>query len=107
MPAGPRAGRHRRRAFLGLLLLALVVPPARRTVRRFDTIDGHASIGNTPAFTAEVGDLVQWDVIALGDDFHVFHVHGQRRLRHVVPTDSEVPAPSSRTRTTAWSASTV
>jgi hypothetical protein len=48
MPAGPRAGRHRRRAFLGLLLLALVVPPS------------HAS-----AATREYGiqaDELMWDV---------------------------------------------
>jgi FtsP/CotA-like multicopper oxidase with cupredoxin domain len=61
----------------------------------FDTINGHAFIGNTPTFTAKVGDLVQWDVIALGDNFHVFHVHGHRWLRHGVPTDSEVLGPSS------------
>jgi manganese oxidase len=42
------------------------------------TIDGRAFIGNTPVFHATVGDLVQWDVLALGDDFHTFHVHGHR-----------------------------
>ena len=33
----------------------------------FNTIDGRAFIGNTPIFRAKVGDVVQWDVIALGD----------------------------------------
>ena len=46
----------------------------------FMTIDGRAFVGNTPVFHATVGDLVQWDVLALGDDFHTFHVHGHRWL---------------------------
>jgi FtsP/CotA-like multicopper oxidase with cupredoxin domain len=44
----------------------------------FMTIDGRAFVGNTPVFHAKVGDLVQWDVLALGEDFHTFHVHGHR-----------------------------
>jgi FtsP/CotA-like multicopper oxidase with cupredoxin domain len=44
----------------------------------FMTIDGRAFVGNTPVFHAKVGDLVQWDVLSLGDDFHTFHVHGHR-----------------------------
>ncbi|HZO96504.1 MAG TPA: multicopper oxidase domain-containing protein [Gaiellaceae bacterium] len=44
----------------------------------FMTIDGRAFVGNTPVFHARVGDLVQWDVLTLGDDFHTFHVHGHR-----------------------------
>jgi FtsP/CotA-like multicopper oxidase with cupredoxin domain len=44
----------------------------------FMTINGRAFIGNTPVFHARVGDLVQWDVLALGDDHHTFHVHGHR-----------------------------
>jgi FtsP/CotA-like multicopper oxidase with cupredoxin domain len=45
---------------------------------KFMTIDGRAFVGNTPVFHAKVGDLVQWDVLALGSDFHTFHVHGHR-----------------------------
>ena len=45
---------------------------------QFMTIDGRAFVGNTPVFRAKVGDLVQWDVMALGSDFHTFHVHGHR-----------------------------
>jgi FtsP/CotA-like multicopper oxidase with cupredoxin domain len=44
----------------------------------FMTINGRAFVGNTPVFHARVGDLVQWDVLALGDDHHTFHVHGHR-----------------------------
>jgi manganese oxidase len=45
---------------------------------KFMTIDGRAFVGNTPVFHAKVGQLVQWDVMALGSDFHTFHVHGHR-----------------------------
>lgn len=45
---------------------------------KFMTIDGRAFVGNTPVFKAKVGELVQWDVMALGSDFHTFHVHGHR-----------------------------
>ncbi len=44
----------------------------------FMTIDGRAFVGNTPVFHARVGDLVQWDVLSLGDEHHTFHVHGHR-----------------------------
>jgi FtsP/CotA-like multicopper oxidase with cupredoxin domain len=47
----------------------------------FNTIDGRAFVGNTPVFHARVGDLVQWDVLALGDDHHTFHVHAHRWKR--------------------------
>jgi FtsP/CotA-like multicopper oxidase with cupredoxin domain len=45
---------------------------------KFMTIDGRAYVGNTPVFRAKVGELVQWDVMAMGSDFHTFHVHGHR-----------------------------
>ncbi len=45
---------------------------------RFMTINGRAFVGNTPVLHARRGDLVQWDVLALGDDHHTFHVHGHR-----------------------------
>jgi FtsP/CotA-like multicopper oxidase with cupredoxin domain len=66
----------------------------------FMTIDGRAFIGNTPVFHARVGDLVQWDVLALGDDHHTFHVHGHRWLEHGTPTDVKTigPAESYRIR---------
>ena len=46
--------------------------------KNFMTIDGRAFVGNTPVFHAKVGELVQWDVMAMGSDFHTFHVHGHR-----------------------------
>ncbi len=45
---------------------------------RFQTIDGRAFVGNTPVFRARAGQLVQWDVIAMGSEHHTFHVHGHR-----------------------------
>jgi FtsP/CotA-like multicopper oxidase with cupredoxin domain len=59
-------------------------PPDREFVVYFSqtldfmTIDGHAFVGNTPVFHAKVGETVQWDVLAIGDDHHTFHVHGHR-----------------------------
>ncbi len=44
----------------------------------FQTIDGRAFVGNTPTFSAKVGQLVQWDVMAMGSEHHTFHVHGHR-----------------------------
>ena len=47
---------------------------------KFMAIDGRAFVGNTPVFHSTVGDLVQWDVMAMGSDHHTFHVHGHRWL---------------------------
>ena len=44
----------------------------------FRTINGRAFVGNTPVFHAKIGELVQWDVLGIGDLFHTFHVHGHR-----------------------------
>jgi manganese oxidase len=52
----------------------------------FQTINGRAFVGNTPVFEARVGELVQWNVMAMGDEFHTFHVHGHRWL-----TDGDTP----------------
>jgi FtsP/CotA-like multicopper oxidase with cupredoxin domain len=66
----------------------------------FMSIDGRAFVGNTPVFHSRVGDLVQWDVLTLGDDSHTFHVHGHRWLEHGVPRDTRTigPAESFRVR---------
>lgn len=45
---------------------------------KFMTINGRAFVGNTPVLRARRGDLVQWDVLAIGDDHHTFHLHGHR-----------------------------
>ncbi len=46
----------------------------------FQTINGHAFVGNTPVFRSKVGERVQWDVMAIGSEHHTFHVHGHRWL---------------------------
>ena len=48
-----------------------------------------------------VGDLIQWDVMAIGADHHTFHVHGHRwRTAAGVPEDTRTlgPAESFRVR---------
>jgi FtsP/CotA-like multicopper oxidase with cupredoxin domain len=61
----------------------------------FDTIDGRAFVGNTPVFHARVGDVVQWDVLTLGDAHHTFHVHGHRWIgADGVPTDTRTIGPA-------------
>jgi FtsP/CotA-like multicopper oxidase with cupredoxin domain len=61
----------------------------------FETINGRAFVGNTPVLHARVGDSVQWDVLALGDETHVFHVHGHRwRDPDGTSIDSKTVSPS-------------
>jgi manganese oxidase len=65
------------------------------------TINGRAFVGNTPVFSARVGEVVQWNVIALGSEHHTFHVHGHRwRGADGVPLDTRTigPAESFRVR---------
>jgi FtsP/CotA-like multicopper oxidase with cupredoxin domain len=65
------------------------------------TIDGRAFVGNTPVFKARVGEVVQWDVIAMGSEHHTFHVHGHRwRGTDGVSLDTRTigPAESFRVR---------
>ncbi len=66
----------------------------------FATIDGRAFVGNTPVMHSRVGDLVQWDVLALGSEHHTFHVHGHRWLENGIPRDTKTlgPAESFRIR---------
>jgi FtsP/CotA-like multicopper oxidase with cupredoxin domain len=75
-------------------------PPDRRFVVAFsehlgfNTINGRAFIGNTPTFHAKVGDTVEWDVIALGEQFHTFHPHGHRWIGPGgVPIDNQEIGP--------------
>jgi len=65
---------------------------------KFMTIDGRAFLGNTPVFHAKVGDLVQWDVMAMGSDFHTFHVHGHRWIADGVPRDTQTVGPAESFR---------
>jgi FtsP/CotA-like multicopper oxidase with cupredoxin domain len=67
----------------------------------FMTINGRAFVGNTPVYKAKVGEVVQWDVLTMGDDFHTFHVHGHRWIQpDGTPRDTQVigPAESFRVR---------
>jgi FtsP/CotA-like multicopper oxidase with cupredoxin domain len=68
---------------------------------KFMAIDGRAFVGNTPVFRSRVGQLVQWDVMAMGSEHHTFHVHGHRWLTAAgVPRDTQTvgPAESFRVR---------
>lgn len=61
----------------------------------FMTINGRAFVGNTPVFRAKVGDLVQWNVLTLGDQFHTFHIHGHRwRQRDGAFVDTRTVGPA-------------
>ena len=80
-------------------------PPDRRFVvafastLSFDSINGRAFIGNTPTFHAKVGETVEWDVIAMGENFHTFHVHGHRWLDQAgVPKDTQEIGPGGSFR---------
>ena len=65
----------------------------------FMAIDGRAFVGNTPVFHAKVGQLVQWDVMAMGSDFHTFHVHGHRWVSAGnVPQDTRTVGPAESFR---------
>ena len=67
----------------------------------FMTIDGRAFVGNTPVFHAKMGDVVQWDVLALGDEHHTFHVHGHRWRTPgggIIDTQTVGPAESFKIR---------
>jgi len=65
----------------------------------FQTIDGRAFVGNTPVFRAKVGERVQWDVMAMGDEFHTFHVHGHRwRTPDGTPEDTRGLGPAESFR---------
>ena len=88
------AGRHERRPDREFVV---VMAP----MGEFQTIDGRAFVGNTPVFESKVGDVVQWDVLAMGSEHHTFHVHGHGwRTPDGVPEDTKTvgPAESFRVR---------
>jgi FtsP/CotA-like multicopper oxidase with cupredoxin domain len=66
---------------------------------KFMAIDGRAFVGNTPVFHATTGQLVQWDVMAMGSEHHTFHVHGHRwRGADGVPRDTQTVGPAESFR---------
>jgi FtsP/CotA-like multicopper oxidase with cupredoxin domain len=79
-------------------------PPDREFVvvfsatQTFETIDSRAFVGNTPVFRSRPGELVQWDVMAMGSEHHTFHVHGHRWLDHGVPRDTRTVGPAESFR---------
>jgi FtsP/CotA-like multicopper oxidase with cupredoxin domain len=63
--------------------------------KNFMAIDGRAFVGNTPIFHSKVGERVQWDVMAMGSDFHTFHVHGHRWISAGgAPRDTQTVGPA-------------
>jgi FtsP/CotA-like multicopper oxidase with cupredoxin domain len=66
---------------------------------KFMAINGRAFVGNTPVFRASTGQLVQWDVMAIGSEHHTFHVHGHRwRGAGGVPRDTQSIGPAESFR---------
>jgi manganese oxidase len=66
---------------------------------KFMSIDGRAFVGNTPVFKSRVGDLVQWDVMAMGSEHHTFHVHGHRWIGPGgIPRDTVTVGPAESFR---------
>jgi FtsP/CotA-like multicopper oxidase with cupredoxin domain len=65
----------------------------------FQTIDERAFVGNTPVFRSLPGDLVQWDVMAMGSEHHTFHVHGHRWITaEGTPRDTQNVGPAESFR---------
>jgi FtsP/CotA-like multicopper oxidase with cupredoxin domain len=71
---------------------------AASPVGSFQTIDQRAFVGNTPVFRSRRGDLVQWDVMAMGSEHHTFHVHGHRWTVGGVPRDTQSVGPAESFR---------
>lgn len=66
---------------------------------KFMAINGRAFVGNTPVYQSKVGQLIQWDVMAIGSDFHTFHVHGHRWIGPGnVPRDTQTVGPAESFR---------
>jgi FtsP/CotA-like multicopper oxidase with cupredoxin domain len=53
-------------------------PAATGFERNFSCVNGRAYAGNTPTLRARVGESVAFNVFALDNDFHTFHLHGHR-----------------------------
>ena len=60
----------------------------------FEAFNGFSFLGNTPTFTAAVGDRVRWRIATLGDQFRVFHLHGHRWYDRGVCTDAQTIGPA-------------
>ncbi len=65
--------------------------------QQFSCINGRAYAGNTPTLRAKVGDLVNWHVFAIDNDFHAFHLHGHRWTENGVVIDNRTLGPADVT----------
>jgi manganese oxidase len=63
--------------------------------RPTDMFNGGSFVDNTPTFTAKNGDRVRWRIASLGNDFHVFHIHGHRWHSQDGWVDSQILGPST------------
>ncbi|WP_035803285.1 multicopper oxidase domain-containing protein [Kitasatospora mediocidica] len=71
------------------------VPSLAQNTNMFN---GGAFVDNTPTFTAKAGERVRWRIAALGNETHVFHLHGHRwRSNEGFQgwVDSQIIAPST------------
>ena len=62
------------------------------------TINGRAFPGNKPTQKAKLGDVVQWDVLALGSEHHTFHIHGHRWMQNGEWIDTKTLGPAESFR---------
>ena len=53
-------------------------PAATGLSANYSCVNGYAYAGNTPTFESNVGQTVAWNVYAIDNFFHTFHVHGHR-----------------------------
>lgn len=60
----------------------------------YDCFNGYSYLGNTPTFHVKKGQRIRWRVMALGKEFHVFHLHGHRWLFNGRYDDSMVFGPA-------------
>ncbi|MCX5209404.1 multicopper oxidase domain-containing protein [Kitasatospora sp. NBC_00240] len=71
---------------------------ARSLGQGLNMFNGRAFVDNTPTCTAKVGDRVRWRIACLGEEFHVFHIHGHRwrsRQGYQGWVDSQIIGPST------------
>lgn len=114
--AGASGGTMEIGAQLGLVGHIVIDPPGHRAADRefylvfhdiyaddvagldgdLDCFNGRAFLGNTPEFRAKVGERVRWHIVAMGTEFHVFHLHGHRwKSASGRYLDSEIVGPST------------
>jgi FtsP/CotA-like multicopper oxidase with cupredoxin domain len=75
----------------------VVFAPSMRS--GLQTINGRSFLGNTPVFKSRYGELVQWDVMAMGSEHHTFHPHGHRwRRGDGRPEDTRTVGPAESFR---------